>query len=118
MAVSITIPLASGNPSFRQRTPLDGREYVLAFRWSEREARWYFDIFDANGNVLAAGMKIVSNWPLLESRRFSPGVPPGELFAVDRRAEPVDPGFAELGTVVPLVYFPSAVVVAAEATSA
>jgi hypothetical protein len=103
-----TIPVAVGVPNSRQRTVLDGREYVLALRWSMREERWYLDLASANGTPLALGIKVVANYPLLASRRFSDALPPGELLANDQRSTPADPGLTELGAVVALQYIPAA----------
>lgn len=112
---SLAISVATGTPSFRQRTTLDGREYILVFRWSQREERWYLDVLDAQENLLAGAIKIVANWPLLESRRFAAGMPPGEIVALDRRSVAADPGLDELGALVPLLYFPAADMAAARA---
>ncbi len=101
----LRIPIAPGVPHQVQRTRLDGREYVLAFRWSQREAQWYLDLRDAEGELLAGPIKLVVHWPLLESRRGArPEMPPGELMLVDGRQTPADPGLDELGDVVQLLY--------------
>jgi hypothetical protein len=103
-----TIPLAPGVPFFRQRVTLDGAEYVLVLRWSQREEQWYLDLRDANGVLLVGSIKLVVNWPLLYRFRSIVGVPPGELMVVDGRAQAVDPGLAELGDVAQLVYLDAA----------
>jgi hypothetical protein len=102
------IPLAPGTPFYRQRTVLEGREYVLRLRWSQLESRWYLDVYDAQENLLAGAIKVVVNWPLLEACRFSQALPPGELVAFDGRPDPRDPGLDELGASIPLLYWPAA----------
>lgn len=102
--MTITIALAPGIPSYRQRTLLDGIEYVLELRWSEREARWYLDLRDVNGRALVLATKLVANWPLLYRFRTVPGLPPGELMVLDTRTPPQDPTLHELGAEVQLVY--------------
>lgn len=90
-------------PSYRTKAVLDGRAYVLDFRWSALEARWYLDIRDAAGELLAGAVKLVANFYLLASRRTE-ALPPGELVALDPRPSPADPGFADLGDTVHLIY--------------
>lgn len=102
--MALTIALAPGLPSYRQRTVLDGVEYVLDLRWSQREARWYLDLRSSSGALLVGGIKLVVNWPLLYRFRGIAGLPPGELMAADVRPTPTDPRLAELGDVVQLVY--------------
>lgn len=106
---AITIPLAPGLPRYQQRTVLDGREYILALRWSQREERWYLDVSDANGALLVGAVKLVVGFPLLY--RFCagvPGLPPGELMVVDERPHPGDPTLGELGDVAQLIYLDAA----------
>jgi hypothetical protein len=98
------IPVASGVPHQRQRTHLDGVEYVLELHWSEREAQWYLTLRDRNAALICGPMKIVVNWPILLARRGVAGVPPGELLAADGRETPADPRLDELGDVVQLLY--------------
>lgn len=104
MSDAFTIALAPGVPSYRQRTVLDGVEYVLELRWSMRERAWYLDLRDLNGRPLVLGIKLVANWPLLATFRTVEGLPRGELVVVDTRTPPRDPGLGELGADVQLVY--------------
>lgn len=107
MAV-LRLPLRPSLPSYRMRVSLDGRAYVLDLRWSGREERWYLDLRDGAGALLAGSIKLVVGLPLL--RRFGgrADLPPGELMVVDGRATPADPGLDELGESVQLVYFDAA----------
>ena len=103
--MALRIPTDPGNPNYRQRTVLSGREYVFDFRWSQRESKWYLDLRDATGALLAGCIKLVVNWPLLDAIRGArPEMPPGELMLIDSRLAPADPGLDELGDVVELVY--------------
>jgi hypothetical protein len=79
------------------RTKLDGRDFNLSFSWNEREERWYLAMADEEENVLVAGIKLVSNWPLLRYYHFDPRVPPGELVVHDLTSSNAPPGFDELG---------------------
>lgn len=107
MAV-MQIPLAPGLPSYRQRTVLDGREYILVLRWSMREERWYLDMRDADGNLLVGSVKLVVGFPLLYRFRGVAGLPSGDLVVVDPRPSPVDPGLDDLGDVAQLCYLDAA----------
>lgn len=103
-----TINLSPGVPNTRQRVVLDGREYVLALRWSQREARFYLDLADATGAPLISAMKLLPGWPLLYRHRGIDGVPPGELMVLDPRPTPAPPGLDELGDVMQLAYIDAA----------
>lgn len=99
-------PETRGN--FSQRTILDGREYVLTFRWNQREAKWYLSIADTNEAPIVQGVKIVINFPLLTNRIVDERRPPGEIFAVDPSGEERDPGLYDLGARVRLLYIEAA----------
>ncbi len=100
----LIIPTFPSLPSYRQRTVLDGVEFILDFRFAERERRWYLDIRKSTGQLLSGAIKLVSNFEFLASRRVSADLPAGELMVVDLRPTPADPGFDELGDVVQLIY--------------
>ena len=41
------VPTRPGVPDYSQRTSLDGRTYLLTFRWNEREeSAWYLSLAD------------------------------------------------------------------------
>lgn len=80
-----------------QRTRLDGRDYLLRFRYNERENRWYLSIYDEEEEPILLGLKIVANWRLLKPYKYDPNVPPGELIAVDMTGNGSPPGLDELG---------------------
>jgi len=96
MAGIFIIPTSS-DPYYSMRTRLDGKDYILAFAWNEREERWYLTISDSDGNQLLAGLKLVANWPLLARYHADPNVPPGELMVVDQTQDGSPPGLEELG---------------------
>ena len=76
----LEIPLQSGMTHFTQQTELDGKTYTFEVEWIERDKFWTLHIGDENGNPLACGIKVVTDWPLL---RRDIGVLPGQLIAVD-----------------------------------
>jgi hypothetical protein len=102
------VPCApNGAADFVQRTTLDGREYVLRFRWSQRAGAWTFDLADADGAPIRCGLGLRASYRLLrgviDARR-----PPGELFLIDATGALADPGFDDLGTRHELYYVAAA----------
>lgn len=106
--MALQIPTSTELPSYVQRLTLEGREYVLAFDWNEREGRWFFDLLDSEEEPLAAGLKVVVGFPLLRRRKTDPRLPPGDFFAIDNSGTGRDPGFEELGARVVLCYLEAA----------
>lgn len=106
---TLTISLAVGQPNTRQTVVLDGLEYVLDLRWSGREERWFLDLYDAAGTLLAGSIKVINGLPLLyKLRGGAPGLPPGELVVLDGRDIPADPGLEDLGDAAQLAYVEAA----------
>ncbi|HYQ47152.1 MAG TPA: hypothetical protein VER11_34515 [Polyangiaceae bacterium] len=104
---TLLVPTTPGVPFYTQKTRLDGVDYVLSFRHSQREDRWYLSIADAEEVPILTGLKLVTNWPLLQAYRFDPRVPPGELMASTLTTDDSPPGLNELGEGlrVQLIYF-------------
>lgn len=119
MAIEI-VPTRENSATYRQRTALDGRDYILTFTFNQREWRWYLDIEDQNALPILSGYKLCANENILQCvtdlRR-----PPGVLVAMDMRStgltptEPRDPGYEELGDRVKLVYIEEETVAALDA---
>jgi hypothetical protein len=90
--------------NYRQRTTLDGQQFVLRFRWNVRGSYWSMDVHDVDDVPLASGVKVVPGIPLLrlvtDRRR-----PPGAIMAVDFTGRGEAPGLTELGRGVVLYYF-------------
>lgn len=116
----LIVPTSTEQPWYRQRTTLDGRDYVLYFKWNQRNGRWYVDVFDQDERPIAVGVKLVTNFPLLRLFR-DPRKPAGQLTVVDmvatRRENEAnelivssdrDAGFCNLGTRFLVFYFESA----------
>lgn len=79
-------------PFYEQVCSLDGVDYTLRFRWSQRESRWYLDI----PGVLE-GVKIVANFGLLGGHVPGAARPPGEILAFAPEGDDAPPGLEELG---------------------
>lgn len=105
MGVQI-IPTSGAESNYTQITALDGRDYELGFRWNQREGRWYLSVSTAEDGVIQGPTKVVADWPLIYPEQDLP-LPPGTLMAVDTTGQGRDPGLAELGARVVLVYFDS-----------
>jgi hypothetical protein len=89
--------------NFTHRTVLDGREYLLKFRWNGRAGKWYLSLYDQDESPIYEGIKLVVNFPLLGARVVDERRPPGELMALDPSSDR-DPGLYDLGTRVILQY--------------
>ena len=95
------------DPFYTMTVALDGADYLLEFRYNQREEAWYFDISLSDGTLLVRGIKIVCGLPLL--RRFADNrLPAGTLMAVSNTDERSPPKLLELGDDskrVTLIYF-------------
>lgn len=60
---------------------LDGKVYNIGLSWNEEGQLWTLSIRDLNLSILASGIGVVPNWPLLRQVR-QPEFPQGEI-AVD-----------------------------------
>lgn len=103
-----TIATTPGRPDYSMRTRLDGRNYQLRFLWNMREERWYFDIISDADELLAAGIKIIANRPLIRFYQWDVRLPPGEFRAVDLSTNGSPPGLFDMGKGlrVELTYYP------------
>lgn len=102
--MAIILPTRTDSPLYTFGVELDGVTYLLTFRWNDREAAWFFDLADSDGDPLMSGRKVTIGTALL-ARFRTPGLPPGELEAIDTTGAQVEAGFDELGARVQLVYF-------------
>lgn len=102
------IPISTPTPIFRQRTNLDGAEYVLDIQWNGRLGRWTMALLDQEEAQLRGGITLVEGSDILGPNRTDSRFPPGRLVVVDREAKGKDPGFDDFGTRVVLVYLDAA----------
>lgn len=92
---------------YNQLVQLEGAEYLFRFLWSDREQSPYCDISDQDGNVLAAGIKLVLGQNLLD-RFTDPTLPPGALILIDLSGKEQEiSAMSELGNRCPLIYITS-----------
>jgi hypothetical protein len=85
------------DPFYTQIVAMDGTDYILDFRFNERESCWYFDILQIDGTELLKGIKVVCEVPLLEDYKANPLMPQGEMLASASGADKSPPGLTELG---------------------
>jgi hypothetical protein len=102
----VSLPVTS-YPDTTQTFALEGVNYVLRLRYNERGGAWFVDVADDLGNVLAAGRKVVVNWPIVGARETSVNLFPGWLFAFDTSDIDLDPTEEDMGTRVQLYYLES-----------
>ncbi|MDC7234971.1 MAG: hypothetical protein PQJ58_17185 [Spirochaetales bacterium] len=91
------------SPEFSQKVNLGGIYYGIRIRWNTRSESWYLHLFDADGNPIITGKRLVPNYPLTEihTDRFQ-----GELIVLDTRNDLTDCciTYENLGTRFLLVY--------------
>jgi hypothetical protein len=100
---TLTIPTRIDLAVYRFSIELDELVYQFSFFYNNRDAHWYFDLSDEDGNLLRAGLKAVTNWPLLRLDK-SNDRPPGDIFAVDPTDQDIEAGLRDLGDAVTLTY--------------
>lgn len=86
---------------------LDGATYTLELRWNERAGAWSLTVRDVAETVLAAGLRLVVDVPLL-ARHTDARLPRGQFLCVDTQGEGGTPGLTDLGTRFLLLYVPRA----------
>lgn len=104
---SSEIPVRPSLAEQELQIQIEGRQYTLAFHWIGREEKWYLDVLDDVGASVYLQIAIVLNFPLgvrCVDARFWPGL----LMAVDTGGGNLEPGLADLGDRVRLVYFDAA----------
>lgn len=83
-------------PFYTQTVALDGINYLLEFRFNSRENTWRMGISLPDGTVLANGIKIVSNFLLLQ-KYADDRLPQGEIIALSSGPDDSPPGLNDFG---------------------
>lgn len=99
----VVIPTRTDLGAYTFQAALDETVYRFTMQYNEREGYWYLSIADEAGVAIRSGIKIVSNFPLLE-RIADIRKPPGQLMALSPTALEPDPGLEDLGDGISLVY--------------
>lgn len=99
MATQLGFIPSDGN--YRITAPLtvsDGtKSYTFDVRWNERANAWYFDMYDPDGILMVAGVKVVLNVPL-GRRSAHPFFNNNAIVALDTTLLEQDPGFDDITT--------------------
>ncbi len=107
--IAIRLPSSTSFPSLR--VTLDDVEYVLSLAWNSREGFWYLSLADAGEELIAAGVKVVADFPLLLNARHDARCPPGSLIAFDTSGQSLPPHYEDMAGETPrvlLLYTPEA----------
>jgi len=97
----IPIDATLGKQSFT--TILDGIELGFELLNNTRGDYWTMNVYSAAGDLLAAGVRLVTNWPLA-LRNTDERLPPGRLMLLDQSGAGTEADFEALGTTHVLMY--------------
>lgn len=101
------LPIDSVEKNYAMSTVLDEVVYTFVVRWNGRASSWFFDLYDVDGEIIIAGVRIVTG-VMLGRRSTDPRMPKGAIMAHDLSGEGLDAGRDDLGTRVRLYYYPAA----------
>lgn len=99
----VIIPCRPDLTHYDMQVVLDGVTYGFEFRWNTREGAWYMHVFAEDGAPILYSVKVVVAFPL-GARVTDPNMFPGRLIAYDTTNLDLNPGIADLGDRVMLVY--------------
>ncbi len=92
-----SIPCApNGVSNWKQKTQLDGTDYVLEFLWNQRDGHFSLNLLDQDEVPIMQGILLVTGYDLI-GQCVDPRRPPGTLFIADVLRLDEDPGFDDLG---------------------
>jgi hypothetical protein len=103
---SVLVPVAPGIPDQQFKCQLESETFGLRFYWNPRAGMWFLDISDAAGDI-ADGLPVPLGVPLCHLRLSDERLPKGEAIAVDTSGQGLEPGAADLGDRVQVVYIES-----------
>lgn len=75
--------------SFRYTATIDGSDYLLKFRWSDRTGSWYLDFLEPDGTEIFVGNRLVVDWPVFLTHKDS-RKPEGILLLLDIEGDGYD----------------------------
>jgi hypothetical protein len=102
--MSVIIPNRPDLTWYDMQVVLENVTYTLEFRWNTRESAWYMDLKAEDDDPIVTSVKIVVDFPLC-ARLNDPRRPSGYFLANDTTNLSQDPGIADLGDRVRLLYF-------------
>jgi hypothetical protein len=82
---SFNIPLFD-NANFSETVQLDGNNYGITLTWNGRGKFWSISIADGNGNLLRAGIRLSTFYPIKLQYRYDNRLPSGDFLLVDENS--------------------------------
>lgn len=82
---------------YEQIVFLDGREYIMRFKWNPRAQGWFMDVNDQDSNPIVNGVRLVCGVPLAREVVGDSRMWPGTLLCISTTQDDSDPGVADLG---------------------
>lgn len=101
------LPIDASEKNYSVSTTLEGVTYTFVVRWNGRAGSWFFDLYDVDGNIIMAGIRILTG-ANLGRRCTDPRKPPGAIVASDLSGAGREATRDDLGTRVKLYYIPVA----------
>lgn len=99
------LPIDAAEKNYTVTTVIGVDTFTFGVRWNGRAGSWFFDLYDASGNIIVAGIRIVLG-VILGRRCKDPRMPPGAIVASDTSGQQRDAGRDDLGSRVRLYYYP------------
>lgn len=87
------------DPFYEESTRLDGVEYILRFKYNQREDCWYLTIATPKDVDIVKGVKLVCDWSLLLPYKYNLGLPQQSLFVFSNTTDKSPPGLLDLDPV-------------------
>jgi len=98
------LPTRQDIANYRLEVNMDNVTFRLTLKFNSRDEAWYMTIFDANGTLLRAGLKIVSDFSLLTLWQDINVRPAGEIITLNLAEDISSPGLEQLGVDTLLLY--------------
>lgn len=104
--MSLELPVRSDFKAFLISLDFEGTTFEMGFDFNARLDRWVMQLRDIDGNILLAGVPILTEVDLNAQYPLE-GLPPGLFVAIDETLQGRNAGTDDLGNGVKLLYLPS-----------
>jgi hypothetical protein len=102
----LELPIDAVEKNYAVSTVLEGETFTFAVRWNGRADSWFFDLYDVNGEIIIAGVRIVLG-VILGRRSTDDRMPAGTIQAADLTNTGTEATRDTLGISVKVFYFTS-----------
>lgn len=109
--MAVIIPCRPDLTWYDMQVVLEDVTFTLEFRWNAVEECWYMDLKAEDDDPIVTSVKVVVDFPLC-NRVNDPRRPSGYFMANDTANLGEDPGIADLGDRVRLLFFTAGEVLA------